>query len=408
MRLTPAQSQILSDTHRFRVLVCGRKFGKTELAIEEILCVALSKRDKEIVYLATNFGEARDIAWSRMNRRYKSVVKGEPNKTILEMYLYSQDGGTSHLQLKGWESVETLRGREFDFIVLDETQNYKDFWMYWQEVLRPTLTPRRGSALFLGTPKGFNHFYDLRNQEARDDDFKSFHFTTYDNPYLPVDEIESARKQLTQDRFAQEYLADFRKSEGLVFKEFSREKHIYSELPSGDYRKFGGIDWGYVNPAAILDIRFNGKRFYVEDEWYKSGRTDAMAAEYASKFGFEAVYPDPENQGAIEELRQRQVSVRDVFKGKGSVAAGIQKIRELLLSGRLLVNAKCLNLISEFESYSYEDDKRETPIDDNNHALSALRYVISMNYEATPIAPPKEWWEVREEQQQIERKNPAR
>ena len=403
MELTQAQDKILSDTHRFRVLVCGRKFGKTELAIEEILDMAYSKGGKEIAYLATNYGEARDIAWQRMVKKYKPIFVSEPNETRLEMKVYAQDKGVSQIQLKGWESVENLRGREFDFLVLDETQNYKDFWMYWQEVLRPTLTPRQGSALFLGTPKGFNHLYDLFNFESKDSDYKSFHFTTYDNPHIPVEEIEKAKKELTEDRFAQEYMADFRKTEGLVYKEFNRKEHIYKEEIKEVSKTFGGVDFGFVHPAATVEIKKNYQGiYYVPSEWYKSGQTDAQIADYVSALKWNECYPDPESAGGIEELKRRGVNVREVIKGKDSIRNGINVIRELFKQRRLFIHESCRNLIWEFETYTYEDPKNrrgdEIPIKENDHALDALRYALMME---TSASQPDDL--VRRQQQQFER-----
>jgi PBSX family phage terminase large subunit len=363
--------------------VCGRKFGKTELAIEEILGKVLFKGNKEIAYLATNYGEARDIAWQRMIKRYKPIFVQEPNETRLEMKVLAKDGTNSQIQLKGWESVENLRGREFDFIVLDETQNYKDFWLYWQEVLRPTLTPRKGSALFLGTPKGFTHLYDLFNFESRDKDYKSFHFTTYDNPYIPVEEIEKAKQELTEDRFAQEYMADFRKTEGLVYKEFNRKEHIYKEEIKEVSKTFGGVDFGFVHPAAAIEIKKNHHGiYYVPSEWYKSGQTDAQIADYVSALKWNECYPDPESAGGIEELKRRGVNVREVIKGKDSIRNGINTIRELFKQRRLFIHESCQNLIWELETYVYEDPKNrkgdEIPVKENDHALDALRYALMM------------------------------
>jgi len=170
---------------------------------------------------------------------------------------------------------------------------------------------------------------------------------------------------------------------GLVYKEFVREKHLYEELPEGNYKKIGGVDFGFVNPAAVLHIYHSGDSFYVDDEWYKRERTDAQVAEYVAGCEFDVVYPDPENAGAIEELRQRKVNTREVAKGKGSVASGISTIREYLMAKRIFINKRCVNLISEFEMYAYDDketerDKKEEPIKAHDHALDALRYVISM------------------------------
>ena len=81
---------------------------------------------------------------------------------------------------------------------------YRNFWIGWQEVLRPLLSDYKGGCIFASTPKGYNHFYDLYNLEQTNPSFKSFHFTTYDNPYIDKSEIEAAKLDITADRFAQE------------------------------------------------------------------------------------------------------------------------------------------------------------------------------------------------------------
>ena len=193
---------------------------------------ATGTEEASIAYIAPTYQQARDIAWSLLKKVCSPVKSGEPNESRLEINIINKYGGTSRIALRGWESIESLRGQAFDFLVLDEISMYRNFWINWEEVSRPTLTDRKGHVLFISTPKGFNHFYDLYNKESQDGDFKSFHFTTYDNPFIPVEEIEKAKQELTEDRFAQEYLADFRKTAGLVYKEFDRGVHIFR----GDYQ----------------------------------------------------------------------------------------------------------------------------------------------------------------------------
>lgn len=411
MVLTPSQKQIAKDTHRYRVINCGRQFGKTTLAVEEIKGVAVAK-EARIAYIATTIQQARDIAWNMLKNELRGVsvhIKESPN---LEIEIRNVKGTTSIIQLKGWEAVETLRGQQFDLIVLDEVASMRNFWVNWQEVLIPTLTFRKGGAMFISTPKGFNHFYDLYNTELTDKDFKSFHFTSYDNPYLSPEELENTKAKSTPDRFAQEYLASFQKTSGLVYKEFSREKHLYETLPGFDSKviKIGGVDFGYRNPAAVIEIYFNGEQLWVEDEWYKRERTDIQIAEYVALRKFREVYPDPENQGAVEELRRKGVNVKEVNKGRGSVQSGIQMIRELLNRGDLFINKKCVNLISEFEMYSNDDDKverneNENPIKANDHALDALRYAISS---LLPLITRREQIANLPRYEQKPKQNPAR
>lgn len=381
MTLTPSQKIIAKDRHRFRVVRAGRRFGKTYLAVEEMKGKAISKPVR-IAYFATTYAQARDICWELLKKELKPATI-QANESRLEIKVRTQKGGESIIQLKGWESVETSRGQQFDFLVLDEIASMRNFWSDWREILRPTLTDTRGEGMFISTPKGFNHFYDLCNEELKDDNFKAFHFTSYDNPFLPVDELESVKQTLPLEAFEQEYMASFQKTQGLVYKEFIREKHLYEELPEGEYEKIGGIDFGFKNPAGVLDIRFAKDKFYVENELYKRERTEEQIADYVCAYKFDEVYPDPENPSAIEVLKRKGVNTREVIKGKNSVKSGIDRVREAFITGRLFINKQCVNLISELEMYSYDDEKGdknedENPLKANDHLCDALRYVIMM------------------------------
>ncbi len=392
MQLTKAQAQIAIDPHRFRVLCCGRRFGKTTLAIDQIKGRA-SIPNSRVCYVAPTYQQARDIAWTQLKNDCKEAASAI-NESRLEIKLVNN----SLIVLRGWESIETLRGQAFDLIVLDEMAMVRNFWLNWQEVIRPTLTDTRGEALFISTPKGFNHFYDLYNLQDEDPDFKSFHFSTYDNSHIPVDEIDKAKVELSADRFAQEYMADFRKTEGLVYKEFDRAKHLFTHMEEMPVETLAGVDFGFTNPCAIPTIvRDRADCYWITEEFYETGRTDVQVAEYVAAKSFNRVYPDPEAPAAIAELRKRNVPVRDVIKGKDSIKNGIDRVRELLKANKLKVHVSCKNTILEFETYSYPDRKpdhneQENPIDENNHMMDAIRYVVAMvskQYAQAPIYYPQ-------------------
>lgn len=387
MILTPTQNEIAADRHRFRVICCGRRWGKTTLAIEEIKGKALSKPSR-IAYIAPTYQQARDIAWEMLRKELLPIIK-QTNESRLELKVKTKDGGESLISLRGWESVETLRGQQFDLIVIDEIASMRNWWSNWSEVVRPTLTDTKGEAIFISTPKGFNHFYELYGLESKDLDYRSFHFSTYDNPFIPKDEIDKARLEMTENRFSQEYEADFRKTEGLVYKEFDRTKHIYKDqkLILNPIEVIAGVDFGFRNPCAVLKIvRDYDNKFWVTQEWYKTEKTDAAIAEYVSAMNVNKVYPDPENAGGIEELRKHGVNIREVIKGKNSIENGIKKVSELLKANSLMIHESCENLIWEFETYSYPDKRDmhnpdENPIKENDHAMDALRYAIMMQGE---------------------------
>lgn len=386
MILHQTQQAIAKDNHRFRILCCGRRWGKTTLAVEEIKGVALSK-DARIVYIAPTYQQARDIAWQMLIKELKPIIK-KVNESRLELEVHNTQQGSSLIQLKGWEAIETLRGQFFDFMVIDEVASMRNFFVNWEEVLSPTLTDRKGSVMFISTPKGFNHFYDLFNKQNDDEDFKSFHFKSSDNPFLPEEELARQKEALPEDRWAQEFEADFRRTEGLVYKEFSRERHIDSQEPKTVVDTILGVDFGYTNPAAQIPIKIDADNHYwIREEWYKVHQTTEQIAEQAMLYKATKVYPDPAEPDRIEILRKYGLNCRDVSK---DIAAGVDHVRELFKQNRIHIHPDCKNLIWELETYRYPDKKpeqneKEVPVKDNDHLLDALRYAL---YTHKPIIEP--------------------
>ena len=394
MILHQSQKTVANDLHRFRVVNCGRRWGKTTLAILEMVAKGVYKDNARIAYIAPTFQQARDIAWNEL-KKVCLPIQSNINESRLEITIKTKNGGSSLISLRGWESIETLRGQAYDFIVIDEIASMRNFWLNWQEVIRPTLTDRKGHVLFISTPKGFNHFYDLYN--FLDEDYKSFHFTTYDNPHLPVEEIDKAKKELPEDRFAQEYMADFRKQEGLVYKEFNRDLHIFDDaqvIEKAEY--FGTIDFGFTNPCAVLSIVVDkDSNYWVTDEWYKTGRTEDQIGDYVKSQAYNYVYPDPENPSAIEVLNRKGINVYEVVKGKGSIATGINSVRALFKQNRLHIHKRCSNLINELETYAYPEkrpnnNEPEVPVKENDHAVDSLRYGLSM-HQTVALSPIEEY-----------------
>lgn len=382
----PGQEQIAKDTHRFRVARCGRRFGKTHLAAWEIYAAAISKDSSRICYYAPVRDDARDIMWRVLKEVCGASIIGDPNESRLEINVRTLQGGASLIVLYGWEALQD-RGKgvgvKNDFVVLDEVSKFTNFEYGWQEILRPTLMDVQGGALFISTTNGFNHFYDLCNKELVDSDYKTFHFTSYDNPFIKAEEIEKMKMEMTEDRAAQEIYAEFRKKEGLVYKEFNRQLHVTTEKPDLVIETLGGVDAGFTHPTAVPTIKkdYEGN-YWITDEWMETGKTEAEVVEYVAMQRFNRVYPDPENASLVEALRRRSVNVRDVKKGKGSIIAGINTMHELLKQNKIRVMSHCINTIEAFEMYSYKETKGdktpdELPSHEFSDMLDAIRYVLT-------------------------------
>lgn len=343
-----------------------------------------------VAYLAPTYQQARDICWVALKKRLEPVTVAA-NDSRLEITVKTSSGGRATVKVRSWDAIETLRGQAFDFLVIDETASCKNFWEGWEEVLRPTLTDRKGHALFIGTPRGFNHFFELSNeQESHPDTWATFRFTTYDNPHIPKEEIDEAKTQLPEDTFAQEYMADFRKAEGLVYPEFDRVNHVASVevFPDQIAQRLTGIDFGFTNPTSVLEvIHLRDGRFYVASEWYKTGKTNAEVIDWTKTLNANTCYPDPAEPDRIEEMRRAGIPVRDVKK---DVAWGIGRVREAIVAGKLVVDPSCVNLLDELGTYRWKEGRADAnqpdePEKHHDHALDALRYVIAMADEAAPI-----------------------
>jgi PBSX family phage terminase large subunit len=395
--LHPAQIRVVKDNHRFQVINAGRRFGKSTLVAWEMFSLAVANDNARVPYYAPTRDDARDIMWKPLKEICGPLIVGEPNESRLEIVVRNKFGTTSLIVLYGWEAVQE-RGKgvgvKNNHIYFDEVAKYKNFLYGWQEILRPTLIDLKGGATFISTPNGFNHFYDLSLMEGVDPDFKYFHFTSMDNPYLPPEELIKMKSEMTDDRYAQEVLGEFRKKEGLVYKEFSRDIHIVDDLPTIFLEKLGGVDWGHTHPAVVLTVKkdYDGN-YFITDEWYHEGRTESEVVDMTVSQKFNKVYPDPSNPAGIEALRKRGVNVREVNKNKGSVMSGIQQVRELLKSNRLKIHRSCAMTIQEFESYSYLEGKGklpdENPIKEGDDAMDALRYVIMSDLDIGTSYTPK-------------------
>lgn len=414
MNLTTKQSEVIKNKSRYKVLNWGRRSGKTTVLAYEALGTALTIDNAKITYYAQTFGDARDIAWDIFLEVFgEAVIK--KNETLLEITVANLKGGTSKISLKGWESVVTAgkgRGTENDLLLPDEVAFCRGFKEYWETVLEPTLLTTKGRVVFASTPNGFNDFYELSNNAQRNENYFYSHATSYDNPNNDPKWLDEKRKTMTDDRFSQEYLSDFRKQEGLVYKEFARTLHLYDQQEIDTAVFMAGVDFGFVHPCGVCSVKKDKRGVYwVTDEYYQVGKTDAQIAEVVSAKEFTKVYPDPENQGAIKELRDRHVNVQEVLKDRNSVLNGINKIRELLKQRRLRIHKSCVNLVWEFETYHYPRTKEgmiesENPEKENDHLLDALRYVILMDVDTVEIKQYNSW--LIKSSEKRTRVNPAR
>ena len=214
VELLPWQQEVFADPTRFKIVAAGRRTGKSRLAAWMLIINALQTDKGHVFYVAPTQGQARDIMWQTLLELGHGVIT---SSHINNLQIKLVNGAT--ISLKGGDRPETMRGVSLKFLVLDEYADIKPD--VWEQILRPALADQKGSAMFIGTPMGRNHFYELYKYAEMGDDetYKAWHFTSYDNPLLDPEEINVAKKSMSSYAFRQEFMASFEAAGSEMFKE---------------------------------------------------------------------------------------------------------------------------------------------------------------------------------------------
>ena len=228
IQLLDWQQEVWNDPTRFKVVAAGRRTGKSRLAAYLLVVNGLQAEKGHVFYVAPTQGQARDIMWNLLLDIGKEVIKTS-HVNNMQITLIND----VIISLKGADRPETMRGVSLSYLVMDEYADMKPD--VWELILRPALADYSAPALFIGTPMGRNHFYDLyRNAEIGDDpDFAAWHYTSYDNNLIDKTEIDRAKKSMSSYAFRQEFMASFEARGSEMFKE--DWVHFDENEPDGDY-----------------------------------------------------------------------------------------------------------------------------------------------------------------------------
>lgn len=385
MKLTRPQDEIFFTDSRFRVVVAGRRFGKTFLSTFELLRAALKDKGQNCWYVAPTYKAAKEIAWDMLINAIPREYVLKTNETSLTLTL--KNGST--ISLKGAEKPDNLRGRALDFIVLDEFADMRK--EAWFEVLRPSLSDRLGSALFIGTPKGRNHFYDLWTKGADGDEgWHSFQYTTVQGGNVPPSEVEQAKKDLDERTYQQEYEARFVNYSGIIYYSFSREESVRRFNGDAHYLHIG-MDFNIDPMSAVVAVR-DGQNLHCIDEIVIYGsNTDEMVDEIKTRYPDRqiVIYPDPaarqrktsgggrtdlsilQNAGFTVKAKKSHSAIRDRINAVNSRLNTADGVR------RLFVDPKCKQVIDSLERQTYKEGTSQPNKDDGyDHMNDALGYMV--------------------------------
>jgi hypothetical protein len=380
------QDDIRISKARFKVVSCGRRFGKTLLGV--VLAISCALAGGAVWWVGPTSREA-GIGWRAM-KGLAQQIPGVVVKAADRQIVFPGGGWIAVLSAQS----QTLRGEGLDLIIIDEAAFLPGLLNVWQEDLRAALSDRRGAAMFISSPNGRGDFYTLwqRGSNIEHPDWKSWQASTYDNPFIPKSEIDAARRELPDWVFRQEYLAEFVTFAGKVYKSFDPAgPMIYDERePLGSDECWGGIDFGFRNPTVVSVGRLDRDDvLHVDDGTYLRESTTAdlvgILRNLQTQHNVRSWFADASEPGTIKELRLAGLPVRPAprvtgDRDKSSIRAGIVLVETRLINGRLKFRRSLRDHIREFDVYRYPDEKSgpagEVPLKVDDHAPDSVRYMV--------------------------------
>ena len=401
MPLSKPQKQVLECDKRFRVLITGRRFGKTFLAVTELAKFARYPK-KKVWYVAPTYRMAKDIVWFELvDKLTKHKWIKKTNNSDLSILL--RNGST--ISLRGADNENSLRGVGLDFLVMDEFADVKEH--AWYEVLRPTLSDKNGSALFCGTPRGYGNWsYNLFTKE--DNNWASFQFTTLDGGQVSANEIEQAKADLDERTFNQEYMASFVNYAGQIYYNFDRKENVIDKYEPKTAEIHIGMDFN-IDPMSAVVTEIQGDKIIIYDEIILySSNTDEMVQEIKTRYSGKHIfiYPDPaskqrktsaggttdlailKNAGFNMRVRNNHPLIRDRINSVNTKLKNANGKRTLFIANN------CKTMLKSIERQIYKEGT-SVPDKDNNydHMNDALGYLVEYLFpvrrEFSPSAPQR-------------------
>ena len=386
MKLSPPQQQVSSDPHRFRVISAGRRWGKSFLSINEIAKYARHP-DQHVLYVAPTYRQARTVIWDELKSRlYDRQWIQRVNESDLTITLVNG----SKISIRSADNYDALRGAKYNFLVMDEVADIKADC--WYQVLRPTLSDTQGDALFIGTPKGRGSwFFDLYQQYKDNTDWNSYQFTTLDGGNVTPEELESAKRDLDERTFTQEYEAKFVDYSGMVFYSFDFDRHV-KPLPGIDAIDSRvpiriGIDFNLDPMSAVIAIKHHDELRIIDEIVIYGSNTDEIVTEIRQRYPNRKVIVYPDATGKRTNTNSQGVSDHIILNNAGfkvvtdranpNVNDSIIRVNSALKNDKIWIEPKCRKLIESMSRYAYKEGTRQPDKTGGwDHMCDALRYLI--------------------------------
>lgn len=396
LSLHPKQIEVYNSKARFRVVVAGRRWGKSSIA-RVLMIQKARKKNQKVWYVAPTYRQAKQMMWTELLDAIPKKWIKRINETTLSVTLING----SKIELKGADKADSLRGVGLNFLVLDEFQDMA--MSTWQVVLRPTLSDKGGHAILIGTPKSFNALYKVY-QKGQDPSlvergvWESWQFPTMTSPYVPSYEIEAAMEDMDEKSFNQEYLASFESMSGRVYYPFDRKDHVGVFDFNPRLPLWIGMDFN-IDPmsSVVFQPQPNGELWAVSEIVRKGSNTEDMCEEIEKKYWRNqsqiTIYPDPaggQRQHArgetdIDILREKGFKKIKYRRKHPPVADRVNAVNRMLRSAngkiKLRIDSSCTNFIMALEQTIYKKGSREVDKTAGvEHSADAGGYCIEIEF----------------------------
>ena len=387
--LTKPQHKVSSSNKRFRVLVSGRRFGKTYLCITEMMKYA-TQINKKIWYVAPTFKMAKEIVWSNLKDMLSQFnwidTINESNMTIT----IKKTG--SKISLKGCDNYDGLRGVGLDFLILDEFADIEE--KAWTEVLRASVSDTEGDVLMCGSPKGYGNWsyrMYLKGQQG-DTEWDSFQFTTLQGGMVTEEEIEQAKQDIDIRTFRQEFEGTFENYAGAVYYNFHPVDNVVKRQIDWTKPLHIGMDFNVDPMSACVSQIEKDKVYFVDEVIIYGSNTDEMVQEIRDRYGTKMqifIYPDPaskqrktsaggrtdlsilQNAGFKVKVKHKHPAIRDRVNAVNS------RLKDSKGERHIFVSQSCKTLIKGLQRQIYKENTNIPDKEDGfDHMNDALGYMI--------------------------------
>ena len=404
--LTKAQHQVSQSKKRFRVLISGRRFGKTHLAITEMMKYA-AKPVQNIWYVSPTFKMSREICWSNLKTMLHSFNWIEDiNETNLTVRIKKSN---STISLKSADQPDALRGTGINFLILDEFADIDK--RTWYEVLRASIADTLGDVLFCGTPRGYGNWsYELYLKGKQDKEWESFQFTTLQGGMVNKEELEQARTDLDQRTFRQEFEGTFENYAGTVYYNFHPVENVNDKKIDWTKPLHIGMDFNVDPMSACVAQIEKDKVYFVDEIVIYSSNTDEMVQEIRDRYGSKQkifVYPDPacrqrktsaggktdltilQNAGFNVKCKFKHSPIRDRVNAVNSRLKSAHNIRYIFISPSCKIMIKGLQRQVYKENTNIPD--KEEGYDHMNDAIGYLVEIVKPLITQPLLFKPQRW-----------------